>query len=266
MPEPLQKNFSIDIQQKLYEKTTSDGQLTVYQTSPFGMMLTMNNHIIFSESDSFFYHEMMAHPALFTHPAPQTIALIGNGIGILEEILKHTKVEKVYCVIENHCLEEIMSTYFSSFLKTKEDPRVSYHVTQVAPWLAQHEEETFDIIIDDQQTEDFLIPYYRVLHHDGILVKPCQSTLMQPHLLKIFFQHIKQVGFQNARILNFPQPSYPLGYRMIIMARKQFIFQRIREKDIFNKSFQTRYYNFDTHKAALALPEFMRDELEKVEA
>ena len=33
------------------------------------------------------------------------------------------------------------------------------------------------------------------------------------------------------------------------------------EKDIFNKSFSTRFYNLDVHKAAFALPEFMRIEL-----
>jgi hypothetical protein len=44
-----------------------------------------------------------------------------------------------------------------------------------------------------------------------------------------------------------------------MMATKCPIFPRIREKDIYNKTFVTRYYNFDTHKAACVLPEFVKE-------
>ena len=49
------------------------------------------------------------------------------------------------------------------------------------------------------------------------------------------------------------------------MATKRAAFKRVREKEIFNRPFTTRYYNYDVHKAALVLPEFMRSELESVD-
>jgi len=58
--------------------------------------------------------------------------------------------------------------------------------------------------------------------------------------------------------MNFAVPS---GSRTAIMAIKTGTFKRIREKDIYNKPFATKFYNFDMHKAALALPEFVREEL-----
>lgn len=45
------------------------------------------------------------------------------------------------------------------------------------------------------------------------------------------------------------------------MARKGGDLSGFRERGALSKSFKTRYYNADIHKAALAMPEFMREEL-----
>ncbi|MBV9576385.1 MAG: hypothetical protein JO149_07150, partial [Gammaproteobacteria bacterium] len=126
MSEHLQKFFSFGIQQALYEKDTSQGHLAVYQTSPFGLLLTLNGQALISESDSFFSYEMMAHPALFTHSKPQQIALLGNHFGILAEVLKHPSVVSVSCILENRDIQEAVATYFSHCLVTQTDSRVTY--------------------------------------------------------------------------------------------------------------------------------------------
>lgn len=46
------------------------------------------------------------------------------------------------------------------------------------------------------------------------------------------------------------------------MARKGGDLTDFRERGAATKGFATRYYNVDTHKGALALPEFMRAELD----
>lgn len=45
------------------------------------------------------------------------------------------------------------------------------------------------------------------------------------------------------------------------MARKGGDLTGFRERGAATKGFPTRYYNVDIHKGALALPEFMREEL-----
>lgn len=266
MPQQLLQNYSIQVEQKLYAKETPQGQLAVYRTSPFGMMLTMNDQVVISENDGFLYHEMLAHPTLFTHPHPQKIAIIGNCFGILEEVLKHASVTQVVCIVENEHIEEAVAQYFSQLHQTKHDRRVAYHVADPIKWFAQYEPETFDIIIQSQVSENFLKEHYQHYHHalrsDGMLVQPCQSSLLHPNTLKPIFQNILHAGFRDGQTLNFPQPSYPSGWRTVMMATKNAPFKRIREKDIFNRSFSTHYYNFDTHKAALSLPELWRKEME----
>lgn len=264
MPEQLQKNFSIDIQRKLYEQETTQGNLAVYQTSPFGMMLTINNQIVVSENDGFFFNEMMAHPALFTHHHPQKIAIIGNCFGTLQEVLKHPSVTEVLCILNNTELAEVIEEYFPDLYQAKLDQRVKLHIGDSIKWLHKNNAKAFDIIIQTEHSDGFLQEHYKNYFHaltrDGILIQPCQSSLLQFKSFKPIFQNISRAGFHDWQTLNFPQPSYPSGWRVGMMATKHTIFQRIREKDIFNKTFPTRYYNLDTHKAALALPEFMRAE------
>lgn len=266
MPEQLLKHFSIEIEQKLYAKTTPAGDLAVYQTTPFGMMLTLNGQIMISENDSFFYHEMLAHPALFSHATPKKVAIIGNSFGVLPEVLKHTSISHVACVSENHLLDETIAQYFTECTSAKTDARVQYYKSNALTWLQENQTAEFDIIIQSQHSDNFLQEHYqhyhRALGEEGILVQPCKSSLLQLKSLKPIYQNVKQAGFQDWQVLNFPQPSHAPGWRTIILATKRSAFKRVREKEIFNRPFATRYYNYDVHKAASVLPEFMRSELE----
>src|SRR5688572_712551 len=128
MPEQLQKNFLIDIQQKLYEQETIQGNLAVYQTSLFGMMLTINSQVIVSEHDGFFFNEMTTHPVLFTHHHPQKVAIIGNCFGILQEVLKHSSITHVLCILDNAQLAEVIEQYFPDLYQAKLDQRVKLHI------------------------------------------------------------------------------------------------------------------------------------------
>lgn len=270
MTELLEKELTSGIQQKLDERETLHGLLAVYKTPKFGTILTINNEIILSEQDGFFYHEMLTHPVLFTHPQPKNVAIVGAHFGILQEVLKHPNVSQITCIGPDQQLEETVAKYFTHYKSDKKDQRVSYHYSKSNDWFTQLElaAASFDVIIQTHLDKEVLPdPYHRyfdLLKADGILVQPCESFLWQLQMMKLVMQNLQQAGFHNWQTLNFPQPSYPSGWRTVMMATKHPIFKRIREKDVFNRNFTTRYYNFDTHKAALALPEFIKEELEKL--
>jgi len=58
--------------------------------------MVIDGCIMLSPTENFLYHEMMSHPALFTHPAPRRVCIIGGGdCGTLREVLKHPEVEQV---------------------------------------------------------------------------------------------------------------------------------------------------------------------------
>jgi spermidine synthase len=203
--------------------------------------------------DTFIFDEMMVHPLFYTHPKLKKIAVLApNNPGLLQEILNHTYVTEIWQVGGEEA--------------TLADERLHYFAGTPSEWLAQVAPSSLDAIIvaDSAVVEPFVKETYQqfmqVLTTDGIFIRPCGS-LFHPEQIKLAYQIMQSAGSSDLQILNFPQPGMSAGTRTAIMAVKTGVFKRIREKDIFNKTFATRYYNYDTHKAALAMPEFMRVEL-----
>jgi spermidine synthase len=203
--------------------------------------------------DNFIYEEMMVHPLFFTHPNLRNVALIANNnAGLLREILKHQNINSIW--------QEKKSA------PDLHDRRINLFAENISDWLQNMPASTLDAIIigDVSDSKDFSAANYQqifaVLNADGIFIQQTHSWFDTQEVRQVY-QALQKAGFQDLQILNFPQPHLPAGSRTAIMAVKNGTFKRIREKDIFNKNFTTKFYNFDMHKAALALPEFVREEL-----
>lgn len=191
------------------------------------------------------FPEMMTHPVLFTHSHPKTMMILGDDDQhILREVLKHSNVLKIHHEQPNN--------------DPLNDKRVHFYEKTSATWFTALNPHAIDIIInatDPNQGE--IKGLFDLLNHDGILIQQSVSPFeMNP--LKSLITLLRQTGFSDLQLLNFPQPNYATGWRSIVMALKNGIFKRLREKVIYNKPFKTHYYNFDVHKAAAVLPEFMR--------
>ena len=207
----------------------------------------------FAEYDHIILQEMLVHPALFTHHKPTKIAIIGSHTdGLIGEALKHSELQEIWRVVPiqpNTSLKE---------------PRLHSYIGNSLSWLAEVSADSFDLIIvvDEAEATSLTLCQHalKALHSDGILIQAGDS-LFNVNDLKARMNLLEKAGFKDRQILHFPQPCYPSGSRTAIMGMKHSSFKRVREKDIYNKSFITRYYNFDVHKAASVMPEFMREEL-----
>lgn len=173
------------------------------------------------------YLEMMTHPGLFTHPAPSDMAILGpDAEAIKKEAQKHTGIR----VLTPDSLHEMKP-------------------------------HSLDLIISTLPiTDTFLQNAYDALHHDGILIQRSDS-LFHLSTLKALRKALLEAHFSDIQLMHFPNPSFETGWRSAFMTIKTGNFKRVREKDIFNKPFQTQYYNFDVHQASLVLPEFLKEEL-----
>ncbi len=174
------------------------------------------------QQDAIIFHEMMAHLPLFSHPNPRQVAILhDHQRDIAHEVLKHPGITLMQETAETGSVDVL--------------------------------------IIADEIKGDNYKNYFHLLHRDGILVQLSESPF---HLasLKTTQHALQSAGFHDIHIIQFPQPSYPSGWRAAMLAVKYGVLKRPREKDIFNKSFGTRFYNLDIHKAAFAMPEFLRTE------
>ena len=120
------------------------------------------------------YHEALVHPAMFTHPNPKRVAILGGGeCATLREVLKHNTVETLVMVeidpviveVSKHYLPEWndCSMFEGSSRYCMDDPRVEMYHLDGLKWfrdrfseearLEGHElygsEELFDVVILD---------------------------------------------------------------------------------------------------------------------
>jgi spermidine synthase len=224
--------------------------------------------------DNFFYHEMMSHPALFTHPRARRVVIIGGGdCGTLREVLRHDEVESAIQVEIDERVTRLAEQYFPELCESNNDPRAQLLFIDGIKWMAECEPESLDIVIVDSTdpigpaeglfNEAFYHSCLKALRHGGIVVQQSESPLAHLPLLKNIRKAMKNAGFQAQRTLTFPQPCYPTGWWSATLARKGVDLEDFRERGAEMKQFPTRYYNAEIHKAALAMPEFLREALEE---
>lgn len=268
--------LALKIKRKLHEEQSEYQTLAVYETETFGNLLTLDGLVMLTDRDNFCYHEMLVHPALFTHPQPESVVVVGGGdCGTLREVLRHDVVKAVTQVELDECVTRVCEKYFPALCEANDDPRATLLFEDAIAWMKNAPAESVDVVFLDttdpvgQATRLFGEPFYRdcfrVLRDGGIVVAQSESPLFDLPLLQEIRAGLRSAGFSSVRSLPFPQCTYPSGWWSATLAGKNIDVAdaggaQVRARA---KTFATRYYNADIHVAALALPEFMREVLEE---
>ena len=261
--------FSIRIREKLHEEMTPFQTIEVFATEGFGNLMTIDGIVMLSSRENFLYHEMMAHPALFTHADPRRICIIGGGdCGTLHEVLKHPAVESVVQIDIDAGVTQAAELYFPELTASNTDPRARLLFEDGIQWMKQAGAGNLDLIIVDSTdpigpavglfTQVFYADCLNALAEGGILVQQSESPLYDMDILKAMHTAMRGAGFTDSRTLFFPQTVYPSGWWSATMARRGAALDGFRVDDARNKPFETRYYNAEIHQGSLAQPEFFR--------
>ena len=257
--------FSLKIIQKLHEEQSDFQHLEIFETETFGNLMTIDGCTMVSTKDNFFYHEMITHPALFLHPNPKRVWIIGGGdCGTLREVLKHSGVEHVVQIDIDERVTRLAEIYFPELCESNNDPRADLKFIDGIKWVKEAGASSVDIIIVDSTDpvgpaeglfgENFYRDCVACLSEDGLLVQQSESALLHLKLIAEMRDAMKNSGFSHLQTLFFPQCIYPSGWWSATLASKTEL--SFRQNDCSNKSFDTVYYNTDIHHAAMAQPEF----------
>lgn len=272
---PQGSAFSLKIKQKLHEERSAFQFLEIYETEQFGNLMVIDGCVMLTSRDNFFYHEMMSHPGLFTHPDPKKVWIIGGGdCGTLKEVLKHPGVEEVVQIDIDERVTRLSEQYFPELCVSNNDPRAQLKFIDGIRWVKNAAPDSVDIIIIDSTdpvgpatglfSAEFYRDCYQCLTENGVLVQQSESALYHLNLLGELRGAMRASGFKHLQTLFFPQCVYPSGWWSATMAGKAAL-TGFREQDTLNKPFKTMYYNHDIHKASLAQPEFVKQALQRVE-
>lgn len=261
--------FSLKIRKKLHEEKTDYQTIAIYETETFGNLMTIDGFTMVSSRDNFLYHEMMSHPALFIHPDPRNIVIIGGGdCGTLREVLKHPGIEKAQQIEIDRRVTELSEQYFPELCESNNDPRAELSFIDGIKWVKEAKENSVDVIIVDSTdpvgpaeglfTEDFYRDCRKTLGTQGVLIQQSESPLVHQKLIRQMREAMVSAGFDNVETLNFPQCIYPSGWWSATLASAECDLKDFRERDAQSKSFSTTYYNAAIHKAAMTAPEFFK--------
>src|SRR3569623_1138608 len=96
--------FSLKIKAKLHDEQTPFQHIEIYDTVHWGKLMTIAGFYMLSTRDNFLYHEMMSHPALFTHAAPKRVLIIGDStdpIGPAEGLFNRAFYEQCHRILRS---------------------------------------------------------------------------------------------------------------------------------------------------------------------
>ncbi|WP_198244289.1 polyamine aminopropyltransferase [methane-oxidizing endosymbiont of Gigantopelta aegis] len=263
--------FSLKIKQKLHEEQSDFQFLEIYETEKFGNLMVIDGYVMLTDRDNFFYHEMMSHTALFTHPDPKNVWIIGGGdCGTLKEVLKHPGVERVIQIDIDERVTRLSEQYFPALCESNHDPRAELKFIDGIQWVKQAAPNSVDIIIVDSTdpvgpaeglfSEDFYRDCFNCLSENGIVIQQSESPLYHLKLLSDMRSAMYNAGFSHLQTLFFPQCVYPSGWWSATLAGKSDL-SDFRRHDAEQKTFPTQYYNADIHQASKAQPEFFKQSI-----
>ena len=269
--EPAGSSIGFRVRAKLDEVQSPFQKIEIYESTDWGNVMLIDGAMMLTTRDNFLYHEMMSHPALFTHADPKQVVIIGGGdCGTLREVLKHPGVERaVQCDIDEQ-VTRMAEKHFPELCESNGDPRAQLLFDDGIAYMANCAPASLDLVIVDSTdpvgpaeglfNKAFFASCHRALKEDGILVQQSESPLVLLDLIKAMRSEMGKAGFTTFQTLPFPQPCYPTGWWSCTLARKGGGFD-FRADDAAARTVSTRYYSADIHRGAQSLPPFVAEAL-----
>ncbi|WP_127509704.1 polyamine aminopropyltransferase [Paenibacillus humicus] len=254
------------IKETYVNEQTDFQKLAMIETDEFGTMLVLDGMVMTTDKDEFVYHEMVAHPALNTHPNPEQVLVVGGGDGgVVREILKHEKVKRVVLVDIDGKVIEYSKKYLPNIASGLDDARVEVHVNDGFMHIHDHKNEYDVIMVDSTEpvgpaanlfTRGFYQGIYEALKDDGLFVAQTDNPWFKADLIQSVNRDVKEV-FPVVRVFWANVPTYPSGLWTFTMGSKKHDPLAVDETAIPER--ETKYYTPRLHKAAFVLPKFVED-------
>ncbi|MBI5248396.1 MAG: polyamine aminopropyltransferase [Desulfomonile tiedjei] len=262
--------FSVRYSRKLYDETSDFQRIEIFETDAMGRVLILNGCFMVTEKDTFIYHEMLVHPAMALLETPRRVVIIGGGdAGAVTELVKYSELESItLCEIDPRVVSSCRE-YFPALSSGLDDPRVQVLYEDGAAFISRFQEE-FDLVLVDSTDPvgpgvalyemSFYQNIKKSLKKNGAAVLQTESPLFMADVFENSVKNLRSV-FGNAGATPYLAviPSYPGGMWSFTMCSETVDPTKGAPRNISgNLRGDLRYYNGEVHRAAFALPEFVR--------
>ena len=268
-----QTGLTIGLKKLLFSKQSEYQLVEVYETDTWGNLMTIDGMVMLSERDEFVYHEMLSHVAMFTHPEPKRVLIIGGGDGgTAREVLKHPSVESVEMVEIDKTVVDASKLHMPE-VGDFDNPKLNVLYEDGIAFI-KNVKKPYDVIIIDGSDpvgpaeglfeKDFYQFCYDALADDGVLTTQTESPWVESYhpSMKKVFSALEDLFPVSKMYLSFI-PLYPAGMWSMGFASKNQnplsdrVTSRIESHSGLLKTL--KYYNKDVHTGSFALPNFVAD-------
>ncbi|MCR8846571.1 polyamine aminopropyltransferase [Paenibacillus sp. SC116] len=254
------------VRETYVDEQTPFQHLSMVETEEFGRMLVLDGMVMTTVKDEFVYHEMVAHPALVTHPNPKKVLVVGGGDGgVIREILKHPSVEKAVLVEIDGKVIEYSKQYLPEIAGELDNPRVEVIVNDGYMHILNNKNEYDVIMVDSTEPvgpaaplfeRGFYQGIYEALKEDGLFVAQTDNPWFKADLIQQVNRDVKEI-FPIVRVYGANIPTYPSGLWTFTMGSKTHDPLEVDAAAI--PDMPTKYYSSRLHHAAFCLPKFVED-------
>jgi spermidine synthase len=255
--------FKVD--RLLSKKESPYQKIEVIENEYFGRILLLDGLVQTTERDEFFYHEMLVHPAFLVHPEPKEILIIGGGDGgVLKEILRYP-VQSVHLVEIDSQVIEVSQKYFPWLSAGLKDRRTELVIADGREWI-ERTDRKFDIVCVDSSDpvgpsttlheKDFFQNMKFCLNKDAVIAAQAGSLFYQPEEIQKKNEFLRKL-FKHVFFYTSPVPTYPGGSWSFVFVSDETHPLRIKR----DAPEGLKYFNPDIHRAAFALPNFLKEKL-----
>ena len=264
--------IAIEKDKDLFSIKSPYQQIDFFHSRAFGNVMTLDGLMMTTERDEFFYHEMIVHIPMLTHPNPEYVLVIGGGDGgTVREILKHPSVKRVDMVEIDGDVIEGCKKYQPTISCALDDPRVNVLVQDAVEFIKDKENE-YDVVLSDSTdpigpgeglfNDNFYNNVKRALKKGGIVVPQTEGPFAQSENMRKTYQMLRRV-FKNVAPYCGPMPTYPGGYwswgfcsNDVEIPRD---YTKIDEQRALAIQKTCKIYNRELHSAVFCVPNFVKE-------
>ena len=243
---------SYDVCNILEQRRTQYQELMLFESPRLGRVLALDGIVQMTDLDTYVYHEMLAHPALFSHPAPLSVAVVGGGDAhLVAEVLKHPGIERVYLLELDEEVVQVASKHYVVAREALKDPRVEVRPGDAFDSITELAGELDVIMVDltdpiGPAARLFEPGFYslceRALRDDGFLVAQTESFHFHPDVVRDCFTGLSEC-FARADLLWTAIATYPGAFWSFGIATKGPDPRVVRRRP----EIETRLYDADAH-------------------
>jgi len=264
----LPPSVAFKVKEYLYTGKSKYQKIDVFESVSMGKVMLLDNRVMVTEKDEFYYHENIVHPVMSMHPNPKKIMIIGGGDGgTVREVLKYKTVEEIELIEIDEEVINVSKKFFPHISCELDNPKLKIIAVDAIEYIKNATESSYDVIICDCTDPDpgsiaagliskeFYTDISKALRKDGIFISQNGCPIIQEKNFEAALNNIRSV-FKNTDLITSITPSYPGGYLFTFLIGSNSSINR----EIKNRPMgQTKLWDEEIHYSMFTHPKWFKE-------